>query len=110
MLEMRVIWANDDYAIIAGPQVAKSLIIQLHADSTYHANPLPSLLPEPVVEVGVRGAGAEFRLFDMGPDVPARRAEVVGWYMLQPRQPTGRTGCASAICWILKAIAGCPAL
>ena len=38
--------ANDDYAIIAGPPVASSLIIQLHADSTYHANPLPSLLPE----------------------------------------------------------------
>ena len=45
VLEMRVIRANDDYAIIAGPQVAKSLIIQLHADATYHANPLPSLLP-----------------------------------------------------------------
>ena len=41
VLEMRVIRANDDYAIIAGPQVAKSLIIQLHADATYHTNPLP---------------------------------------------------------------------
>ena len=56
VLEMRVIRANDDYAIIASPQVAKSLIIQLHADATYHANPLPSLLPEP--GAGARGAGA----------------------------------------------------
>ena len=47
VLEMRVIQANGDYAIIAGPQLAKLLIIQLHADATYHANPLPSLLPEP---------------------------------------------------------------
>jgi len=58
VLEMRVIRANDDYAIIAGPQVAKSLIIQLHADATYHANPLPSLLPEPGAGAGARGAGA----------------------------------------------------
>lgn len=86
VLEMRVIRANDDYAIIAGPQVAKSLIIQLHADATYHANPLPSLLPEPGAGAGAgaRGAGAEFRLFDMDPDAAARRAEVAGWYILQP--------------------------
>ena len=47
VLEMRVIWANDDYAIIAGPEVAETLIIQLHADSTNHANTLSLLLPEP---------------------------------------------------------------
>ena len=41
VLDMRVIRANDDYAIIAGPPVAASLIIQLHAASTYHAHPLP---------------------------------------------------------------------
>ena len=86
VLEMRVIRANDDYAIIAGPQVAKSLIIQLHADTTYHANPLPSLLPEPGVGAGAgaRGAGVESQLFDMDPDAVARRAEVAGWYILQP--------------------------
>ena len=85
VLEMRVIRANDDYAIIAGPQVAKSLIIQLHADATYHANPLPSLLPEPDVGAGAgaRGAGAEFRLFDMDPDAATRRAEVAGWCILR---------------------------
>jgi len=42
---MRVMEANDDYAIIAGPEVAKSLIIQLYADSTYDANRMPLLLP-----------------------------------------------------------------
>ena len=100
--------ANDDYAIIAGPQVAKSLIIQLHADATFHTNPLPSLLPEPG-QGRARGAGAEFRLFDMDPDAAARRVEVAGWCILQP--PTDKPhGCASAICWILKAIAGCPAV
>ena len=109
VLEMRVIRANDDYAIIAGPQVAKSLIIQLHADATYHANPLPSLLPE-------QGQG-------QGHAAPVRNSGCSTWTRMRPpagprwrdgtfcnRQPTSRTGCASAICWILKAIAGCPAV
>ena len=110
VLEMRVIRANDDYAIIAGPQVAKSLIIQLHADATYHANPLPSLLPEPGAGAGAgagaRGAGAEFRLFDMDPDAAARRAEVAGWYILQPPtdKPHGLRECylldLEGYCWV----------
>ena len=104
VLEMRVIRANDDYAIIAGPQVAKSLIIQLHADATYHANALPSFLPEP--GAGARGAGAEFRLFDMDPDAAARRAEVAGWYILQPPtdKPHGLRECylldLEGYCWV----------
>ena len=72
--------ANDDYAIMAGPEVAKSLIIQLYADSICDANPIPLLLPE----AGARGAGAEFRLFNMDPDAPARRIEVEGWHIPQP--------------------------
>ena len=108
VLEMRVIRANDDYAIIAGPQVAKSLIIQLHADATYHANPLPSLLPEPGAGAGAgaSGAGAEFRLFDMDPDAAARRAEVAGWYILQPPtdKPHGLRECylldLEGYCWV----------
>ena len=106
VLEMRVIRSNDDYAIIAGPQVAKSLIIQLHADATYHANALPSLLPEPGAGAGARGAGAEFRLFDMDPDAAARRAEVAGWYILQPPtdKPHGLRECylldVEGYCWV----------
>ena len=114
VLEMRVIRANDDYAIIAGPQVAKSLIIQLHADATYHANPLSSLLPEVGAGVGAdvgagvgaRGAAAEFRLFDMDPDAAARRAEVAGWYILQPPtdKPHGLRECylldLEGYCWV----------
>ncbi len=45
-------------------------IFQLHADPTYGANPLLSLLPE----AGPRGAGAEFRLYETDPDEAARRA------------------------------------
>lgn len=45
-------------------------IFQLHADATYSANPLLSLLPE----AGARGAGAEFRLFETDPDQAVERA------------------------------------
>lgn len=39
-------------------------LFQLHADSTYHSHPLPSLLPEN----GARGAGLAICLFDTDPD------------------------------------------
>lgn len=42
---------------------------QLHADHTYHANPLPSLLPES----GPRGGGIELRLHEADPDQAAER-------------------------------------
>ncbi|MFN3936547.1 MAG: VOC family protein [Gemmobacter sp.] len=53
--------------------------IQLHADATYHAHPLPGLLPES----GPRGAGAEFRLFGTDPDAAAAQAEAAGGMVLQ---------------------------
>ncbi len=55
-------------------------IFQLHADATYGTNPLLSLLPE----AGVRGAGAEFRLYETDPDEAAvRAAAVAGAVILQ---------------------------
>ena len=56
-----------DFAILTyGGQV-----MQIHADHTYHSNPLPSLLPE----IGPRGGGVEIRLYDTDPDEAATRAE-----------------------------------
>ena len=57
---------SDDFAILT----YGSDVLQLHADGTYHAHPLPSLLPE----AGARGAGAEFRLYETDPDDAAARA------------------------------------
>jgi len=49
-----------DFAILTyGDQV-----FQVHADATYHSNPLLSLLPE----TGARGAGIELRLYNSDPD------------------------------------------
>lgn len=65
-----------DFAIVRhGDQV-----FQLHADATYHSNPLLGLLPENPP----RGAGIEIRLYDSDPDLAASRAEAFGATVLQP--------------------------
>lgn len=70
-----------DFAIM----IYHGQVFQLHADPTYGANPLLSLLPE----AGARGAGAEFRLFETDPDVArARAAAVPGAVILQ--EPTDK--------------------
>lgn len=67
---------SDDFAILTlGDQM-----LQLHADHTYHSNPLLSLLPE----TPPRGAGIEIRLYDCDPDHAAARAEAAGGTLLQP--------------------------
>ena len=67
-----------DCAILRRPD--GSAVLQLHADHTYHANPLDGLLPE----AGPRGAGAELRLFDVDPDGAAQRTHAAGGMILQP--------------------------
>jgi len=59
---------NADFAIMTyGEQV-----FQLHADGTYHSNPLLGLLPENPP----RGAGIELRLYDSDPEEAAKRAAI----------------------------------
>lgn len=76
VFEMQAHRVSKDFAIIA----YHGQLLQLHADGTYHANPLPSLLPE----AGPRGSGAELRLFETDPDKAAARAEDAGGMILQP--------------------------
>jgi catechol 2,3-dioxygenase-like lactoylglutathione lyase family enzyme len=54
-------------------------LVQLHADETYHDNPLPSLLPEN----GPRGGGVELRLFEVDPDQAEARAVARGDLVLR---------------------------
>lgn len=54
--------------------------LQIHADRTYHSNPLLSLLPE----AAPRGAGLEIRLYDVDPDRAEARAKDLGHEVLQP--------------------------
>ncbi|TDK44531.1 VOC family protein [Antarcticimicrobium luteum] len=87
-----------DFAIVAyGDQ-----IFQLHADHTYHSNPLPGLLPE----TPPRGAGVEIRLYDSDPEDAAARAETAGGTLLQPPsdKPHGLREayilCANGYAWV----------
>lgn len=66
LFDMKAHRLSKDFAIMT----YHGQIFQLHADPTYGANPLLSLLPE----AGPRGAGAEFRLYETDPDEAARRA------------------------------------
>lgn len=87
-----------DFAIVTyGDQV-----FQIHADGTYHANPLLSLLPE----TPPRGAGIEIRLYETDPDTAAARAEATGATLLQAPadKPHGLREaiilCANGYAWV----------
>ncbi|MFU8881632.1 MAG: VOC family protein [Rhodobacterales bacterium] len=76
VLGMQVHRLSQDFAILG----YHGQLLQLHADGTYHANPMLSLLPE----AGPRGAGAELRLFHTDPDRAAKAAQSEGGMILQP--------------------------
>ena len=57
---------TDDFAIIAHDGV----VFQLHADSAYHAHPLPQLIPENPP----RGGGIQLYLFGIDPDLAVSKA------------------------------------
>lgn len=66
VLGMEVFQSSNDFAILR----SGSAILQIHADHTYHSNPLAGLLPE----AGVRGAGAELRLYEVDPELALEQA------------------------------------
>jgi predicted enzyme related to lactoylglutathione lyase len=63
---MKAFQATTDFAIVTH----SGHVLQLHADSTYHSNPLLGLLPE----AGPRGGGAEFQLYNTDPDAAVEQA------------------------------------
>jgi predicted enzyme related to lactoylglutathione lyase len=73
---MQALRVGPDFAILG----YHGQLLQLHADATYHANPMLGLLPE----AGPRGAGAELRLFQTDPDQAAAQAMEAGGLVLQP--------------------------
>jgi len=97
-----------DYAIMRLPELHATSVklapalVQLHADHTYSANPLPSLLPEN----GARGGGAELRLYDIDPDMAEEKAQENGYMVLQPSsdKPHGLRECfildPDGYCWV----------
>ena len=76
IFEMTAHQASRDFAILC----YHHQVMQLHADGTYHSNPLLSLVPE----AGARGAGLEIRLYQTDPDRAAAKAQEIGAHILQP--------------------------
>ncbi|OAN89436.1 VOC family protein [Sulfitobacter geojensis] len=75
VFDMKPFQPTADFAIMTyGEQV-----FQIHADGTYHSNPLLGLLPENPP----RGGGIEIRLYDTDPEAACAKAEAAGGTVLQ---------------------------
>jgi len=75
VLQMKTHRSNRDFAVLESHRT----YFQLHADHTYHSNPLPSLLPQ----AGNRGAGIELRLYDTDPDACEEKARAFDYVVLR---------------------------
>jgi catechol 2,3-dioxygenase-like lactoylglutathione lyase family enzyme len=71
--------ADKDFAVLRYTKGRTAAEWMLHADGTYHANPLLPLLDESAV----RGLGLEIRLYDCDPDEAVKRAQTHGHHVLQ---------------------------
>ena len=104
VLQMKVHRDNHDFAVVQSGRA----YFQLHADHTYHSNPLPSLLPQE----GVRGAGVELRLYDIDPDECELRASKLDFVILKNSEdrPHGLRECYildnDGYCWVPSRITG----
>lgn len=79
VLEAEIATADKDFAVLrhrVGGRVLAEWM--LHADATYHANPLLGLIPVD----HPRGAGVELRLYALDPDLAVQRAEAGGYVVL----------------------------
>ena len=101
---MKVHRANRDFAVVQSGRA----YFQLHADHTYHSNPLPSLLPQN----GARGAGVELRLYEIDPDECEVRARKLDFVILKKSEdrPHGLRECYildnDGYCWVPSRITG----
>ncbi len=66
---------SDDFAIIRHG----GMMLQIHADGTYGAHPLLSLVPE----VPPRGGAMQIYRFGIDPDTASQRAEAAGHMILE---------------------------
>ena len=79
VLEATVAVADKDFAVLRYTKGRTAAEWMLHADGTYHANPLLPLLDDSAV----RGLGLEIRLYDCDPDAAVARAKAHGHHVLQ---------------------------
>lgn len=76
VLGVEAVYHDKDFAVLAH----RGRQWMLHADHTYHSNPLLGLVGDGVL----RGAGVELHLYGIDPDAAAARALAGGHTVLQP--------------------------
>ncbi len=69
------VYSNVDFAILSHG----GMEFMLHADGTYHSNPLLGLIGDSAV----RGIGVELRLYEIDPDEAVKKAKARGDHILQ---------------------------
>lgn len=79
VLGARKVFADKDFAVLRYQNGPTSAEWMLHADGTYHSNPLLGLLSDGQI----RGIGAELRLYHCDPDAAVARAKALGHHVLQ---------------------------
>lgn len=79
ILQAEIATADKDFAVLRHRVNGRVLAEwMLHADGTYHSNPLLGLVPAD----HPRGAGAELRLYHLDPDAAVARAKERGYVVL----------------------------
>jgi len=71
VLEVEVVYSDADFAVLRH----RGHEWMLHADGTYHSNPLLGMLGDGAV----RGLGCELRLYDIDPDAAEARCRAAGY-------------------------------
>jgi len=95
---MKVHRDKQDFAVVQSGRT----YFQIHADHTYHSNPLLSLLPQD----SARGAGIELRLYEIDPDECEVRARELDFIILKKSEdrPHGLRECYildnDGYCWV----------
>ncbi|MAF06663.1 MAG: glyoxalase [Acidiferrobacteraceae bacterium] len=98
VLTMQVHRADADFAVLE----FNGEFFQLHADHTYHDNPLPTV----VKESEIRGGGVELRLYGLDPDACETRARAANHMVLRTSldRPHGLRECylldPDGYCWV----------
>ena len=98
VLHMKIHRSDHDFAVVE----SRGTYFQLHADHTYHSNPLPSLIPQ----AGNRGSGIELRLYETDPDDCEKRARECDYVVLRESEdrPHGLRECylldPDGYCWV----------
>ena len=75
VMGLEQVYSNADFAILGH----QGMELMLHADATYHSNPLLGLTGDGAV----RGVGVELRLYGIDPDAATKRAQARGDHILQ---------------------------